>query len=152
MRKAHTGALKRTLIIAGAGVLIVMMSCRNGTQTKLTNYPVDMLREPYDSLLFDDTSTTESPFPTIEYPNPFSTLQGPLPSMIREPGEVVVSVHVDDGGWVKTLCSTFVKQPGRYHIRWSQTDSSGDKVGSGVYWFLVHSKDTAISRKVVIMR
>ena len=102
--------------------------------------------EPRDTLLAEGSPPELPP----NYPLCYS------PSTIylnfRHAGDAVVRIYALDGKWLRTLCSTYVANPGAYHINWSLTDASGDSVKSGIYWIQVAVDDTTFTRKMIFMR
>jgi hypothetical protein len=84
------------------------------------------------------------------HPNP---MRGELTIAFGLPMETGVNLTVYDaaGRRVRTLLNDRLRA-GAHSVRWDGTDRDGRRLGMGVYFIRLESKDTARSRSVVIMR
>jgi hypothetical protein len=84
------------------------------------------------------------------YPNPFNP-ETRINYSIPEPGYVILSIYDINGLLVKTLQDG--NQPaGRYEAVWDGKNSSGNKVGSGVYFYRIQANSFAQARKMILLK
>lgn len=84
------------------------------------------------------------------YPNPFNPTTT-INFSVPKTGIVNVSVYNDIGQLVKVLANdNYV--PGTYQITWNGTNSSGNLVASGVYFYRFSSKDYVNTMKMVLLK
>jgi hypothetical protein len=79
--------------------------------------------------------------------NPFTTVSFEVP----ERCDVRVAVYSPTGRLVRELASG-PREAGRYSALWTGVDSSGEAVGSGVYFCVLEAGGRRIERKMVLMR
>jgi agmatine/peptidylarginine deiminase len=84
------------------------------------------------------------------YPNPFTT-ETCIPLEIRRRGHVTLEILDVRGTKIKTLASQ-VFEPGSTTITWDGTDASGNNVPSGVYQYSFTGENTAMTKKMILIR
>jgi len=101
----------------------------------------------------DDNETTIVPSNYIleqNYPNPFNP-ETRISYSIPEPAYVKLSIYDINGTLVKTLQEA--SQPaGRYNAVWDGKNSSGNKVGSGVYFYRIQANSFAEVKKMILLK
>ncbi len=84
------------------------------------------------------------------YPNPFNphtTIKYNLPSN----GTVRITIYNLNGQQVTTLVNEF-KSSGNYKIIWDGTNNQGKNVSSGIYLYKINFANTAIAKKMLLIR
>jgi len=89
-------------------------------------------------------------FNLTAYPNPFNS-SITVTYSIKSAGNVSLVVYNLLGQKVSTLDSNF-RKPGVYSVGWDGRNSSGQKIGSGVYFLMVSSGDYKESGKIVLLK
>lgn len=84
------------------------------------------------------------------YPNPFnpSTI---IKYSIPEYSHVTLSVYNILGQKIKDIVDGYNK-PGNYSVSWNGTDSYGEKVASGIYFYLINTEKFHNSRKMILLK
>lgn len=101
------------------------------------------------------TSVGDPPVPrrlALEnYPNPFNpstTIRYALP----QPSSVTLAVYDVAGRLVRTLVNEARKPAGVFMVEWSGTDSSQQRVASGVYFYRLTTGTETLTRKMVLLK
>jgi len=84
------------------------------------------------------------------YPNPFNpitTIRYGLP----ESSPVKLTVYDLAGRKIKTLVDTD-KPAGWHSVTWDGTDDSGISVSTGVYLYIIHTKNYTVTKKMLYMK
>jgi hypothetical protein len=84
------------------------------------------------------------------YPNPFNP-ETRINYSIPEPGYVRLSIYDINGVLVTTL-QDGNQSAGRYEAVWDGKNSSGNKVGSGVYFYRIQANSFAQARKMILLK
>ena len=84
------------------------------------------------------------------YPNPFNP-QTNITYSIPEPAFVKPCVYNINGTLVKTLFEGN-QSAGRYQTVWDGENSSGMKVGSGVYFYRIQTNSFLQTRKMILLK
>jgi len=84
------------------------------------------------------------------FPNPFA-LSTTLDFSLPQADLITVSVYDVQGKQVTTLAAKSFPS-GAHSISWNGRDANGRRVSAGTYFFKLHTGDTAIARKVVLVR
>lgn len=118
------------------------------------NFPVS--DETYDELMGILAGVGEGPMTHVSdwrllqnHPNPFNpstTISFTLPENAR----VNLSIYTLEGKLVKTLINGTLDE-GRKQIAWDATDSNGNHVSSGVYFYCLKAGGKALTRKMVLI-
>jgi len=118
------------------------------------NFPIS--DETYDELRWILTDVEEGTIPDVSrlgllqnYPNPFNpstTISFTLPENSR----VNLSIYNLEGRLVKTLIKGTLDE-GRKQIAWDATDSNGNHVSSGVYFYCLKAGGNVLTRKMVLI-
>lgn len=85
-------------------------------------------------------------------PNPFNpatTIDYGIPDGVS--GNVTLKVFDLRGAVVKTLVN-HAGSPGMYSVVWDGTDTSGNRVSSGVYIYTIQASEFTRSNKMMLMR
>lgn len=84
------------------------------------------------------------------YPNPFSDYTS-IDFEINETKQISINVYDFSGVRVKTLynrnCSS-----GKYNLSWDATNESGQKVASGVYFYILKANNQQLSKKMILIK
>ncbi|MBN1290868.1 MAG: T9SS type A sorting domain-containing protein, partial [Candidatus Latescibacteria bacterium] len=86
------------------------------------------------------------------YPNPFNpvtTITYIIPAGVTD--RVAINVYDSRGALVKTIVDQF-GSPGMYSVVWDGTDTSGNRVSSGVYIYTIQAGEYRKSNKMMLMR
>ena len=94
---------------------------------------------PYDYALYQN------------YPNPFNPTTH-ITYQIKEKGNVTLQVFDILGRRIKTLVNGVVQSPGQHSAVWNGTNSSGEKVASGIYIYRIESSGFISSRKMILLK
>ena len=84
------------------------------------------------------------------YPNPFNrqtTIEYQLPTHTR----VSLKIYNAVGRLVRTLVNE-EQDAGHYSIVWNRRDNSGQKVGSGIYFYSIKTKGFNKTKKMILMK
>lgn len=84
------------------------------------------------------------------YPNPFNPITT-IEYSIPTPGAVTVQVFDVTGRLVKTLISES-QTAGKHTTQWNGSDESGCRVSSGAYFYVVRDGNTALARKMIVLK
>jgi len=84
------------------------------------------------------------------FPNPFNP-STTISFFIPERSPVRLDIFDTGGKRVNTLVHG-VKSAGRYNIEWNGTNSHGNEVSSGVYFYRLTAGRKAITRKLILLR
>ena len=84
------------------------------------------------------------------YPNPFNpitTIEYALPEKDR----VNIAVYDINGRFIKSLVDE-IQEPGYRSVKWNSTNSLGEQVSTGVYFYMISSGKNQIVRKMLLMK
>jgi hypothetical protein len=120
----------------------------NGLAIKFTTKTPTVVSVEEDSEIDDMIASAYS----LEqnYPNPFNPLTNIIYS-IPEPSYVKLCVYDINGTLVKTLYEGN-QSIGKYQIVWNGENSSGKKVGSGVYFYRIQANSFMQTRKMILLK
>jgi hypothetical protein len=88
------------------------------------------------------------------YPNPFNpttTISFDIPDRAGERLPVEVIIYDMRGRHVRSLVSSEL-EPGRHRIVWNGENDRGEKVSSGVYFYILRSGDIKYTRKMTVVQ
>jgi hypothetical protein len=86
------------------------------------------------------------------YPNPFNP-STTIRYSIRETSHVTLKIYDVEGRQVKTLVNQKQNpRAGGYTVEWDGRNNAGNPVSSGVYFYRLVSKSSALTKKMVIIR
>jgi len=86
----------------------------------------------------------------MSQPNPTSGATMLSFSLARA-GEVTLDIYNVSGRLVRSFVSGS-RAPGRYAVRWDGKDESGQRVGSGIYFYKLNTQDRTQAGKLVMLR
>ncbi len=146
----------RSIYVAGDNEIYVAGSFLGdlevGNQVIANNGSYDILiaklSDPYHST--DDNTITYEPISITNYPNPFNP-ETTIEYSLNKQSNVELTVYNIKGQKVKTLVSG-TKDQGLQKVIWKGDDSSGHKVGSGVYFYVLKTPDSTISKKMLLLK
>jgi len=84
------------------------------------------------------------------YPNPFNPTTE-IQYKVNEAAIVRLTIYDLKGGLVNTLINGMV-QPGTHHIEWDGSDSVGNRMPSGVYFYSLDAGHHHITKKMLLLR
>jgi flagellar hook assembly protein FlgD len=84
------------------------------------------------------------------YPNPFNP-STTIEYVVSQAGEYELSVYNLLGQKIRTLLSSQLTA-GDYRAQWDGRNDTGQKVGSGIYFYRLSGKNLTLTRKMVLMR
>lgn len=102
------------------------------------------------ALAIDDVLLPEEFALRQNYPNPFNPVTT-IGYDIAESGNVRISVYALTGQRIKTLVSGY-KEPGRYEATWNSTDSNGNLMPTGVYFYAIETSTYTATKKLVLIK
>jgi hypothetical protein len=84
------------------------------------------------------------------YPNPFNP-STTIEYEVSAAGNVELVVYDITGSLIKKLVNDY-SQPGQYKIVWDGKNNSGQKVGSGTYFYQIKVNDQVMSKKMIMLK
>jgi len=84
------------------------------------------------------------------YPNPFAD-RTQIDFYLAENTDVEISIYDLAGRKIKTLLQNYLGS-GYHAVYWNGTDFEGVAVNNGIYMLSITTKDSAISRKIIVQR
>jgi len=84
------------------------------------------------------------------FPNPFNP-ETDIRFQLPEAGQVQLVIYNVLGQKVCSLVEGY-RAAGHYTVRWFGTDQSGNRLGSGIYFYRLQSSDFSETRKMVLMK
>ncbi len=84
------------------------------------------------------------------YPNPFNPVTV-IPFYLGQRGPVVLTIHDAQGRLVKTLVDGALNV-GEHRVEWNGTNDTGERVGSGVYFYRLRAGHRVLTRKLVLLK
>jgi hypothetical protein len=84
------------------------------------------------------------------YPNPFAD-GTTIAYRLEEPGTVTIEVYTVTGQLVTRLAGG-QQAPGMHTITWQGTDTAGRQMASGVYYYRLRMGETAVTRRMLLVR
>jgi len=84
------------------------------------------------------------------FPNPFNPATTIAFEMAKD-DHVVIDIFNIKGQKVKTLTDAVVRA-GKHNVVWNGDDTSGHSVGSGVYFYRMHTSEYTTTRKMLLMK
>ena len=96
----------------------------------------------------------DDPYPIAEqelvlkqnYPNPFST-STQIPFELKNPGMVYITVYDLLGNNICLLTAEKYLR-GKYTVSWNGTDSNGNIVPGGIYFYQIKTRDYLLTKKM----
>lgn len=85
------------------------------------------------------------------YPNPFNPTTN-INYTLKENGNVKITVFNSLGQQVKTLVNDFKNVGIRHSVTWDGTDSKGNSVSSGTYFYKIESGSFTQTRKMLLVK
>ena len=85
------------------------------------------------------------------YPNPFNgetTIKFSVPKTLK----VTVNIYNTLGQKVKTLANNRSFDQGYHKLKWNGTNDSNVSIASGVYFYVLNSKQTRLVKKLVYVK
>ena len=96
----------------------------------------------------------EAPFMRFElgqnYPNPFNP-STTIKYELNSSGSVRLQIFDIKGELIKTLVNDF-QNSGNYEVVWNGTNSRGEKLTSGVYFYSIKTKDNISTKKMILLK
>ncbi len=115
------------------------------------NFCVKALTNPIETSISGEGEAALQPLSVDPvYPNPFSS-QVTVPFTLAEAGEVTISVYDLSGRQIEIITSGEFTA-GTHAVSWEGMDGSGNRATEGVYFVRVWSRDTTVTRKVILVR
>ncbi|HUU28640.1 MAG TPA: two-component regulator propeller domain-containing protein [archaeon] len=121
-------------------------------EIKPVDYPVANENEEISSNAPGKASLPRAFSLARNFPNPFNpstTISYTIPE--RSPVRVTLNVFSIRGSLVRRLIDK-LSAPGTYTVAWDGTDSSGNRVASGVYFYHMHAGEFVQTRKMVLVK
>jgi hypothetical protein len=84
------------------------------------------------------------------HPNPFNPTTS-ISYYLPQPGRVTLRIHNILGQAVRTLVDE-TRSAGAHAVIWDGRNSSGDEVGSGVYFYTLKSGDVMLTRRMMLLK
>ncbi len=84
------------------------------------------------------------------YPNPFNN-STTIEFNITEPKKVSVEIFDFSGNLVKTLVNKSYSK-GDYTLNWDASNESGNKVASGMYFYILKANNQQITKKMILIK
>ena len=84
------------------------------------------------------------------YPNPFNPVTE-IPVEIREPGLASLTVYNLKGEQIRTIFKRIL-EPGKHTYVWDGKNDFGEKVGSGMYVYVLQSGSVKLMKKMIFMK
>jgi hypothetical protein len=84
------------------------------------------------------------------YPNPFNFL-ATIPFIVPETARVTLSIY-DTGGRLVDILVDGTLRDGLKEITWDGTDSRGNSVSSGVYFYCLKAGEKTLTKKMLLLR
>ncbi len=88
-------------------------------------------------------------FSTSNSPNPFSAVTR-IEYSVKKPGKVSIDIFNVNGQVVKHLVNG-KSLPGDYSVVWDATNSNGNKVESGFYFYKINSGGKSQTEKMILL-
>ncbi|RMD65646.1 T9SS C-terminal target domain-containing protein [Candidatus Parcubacteria bacterium] len=85
------------------------------------------------------------------YPNPFNP-STQITFVVPQEGRVKLTIYNVLGQQIRTLFDQNVSVPGVQRVVWDGRDGSGQVVPSGLYFYRLESKNTALSRRMILLK
>jgi hypothetical protein len=83
------------------------------------------------------------------YPNPFNPVTE-ISFALPQESEVNLTIYNIKGQIVNKLVNERLK-PGRYKVRWEGTDSAGNRVASGIYFYRINAGKYSETKKMIMV-
>jgi flagellar hook assembly protein FlgD len=116
-------------------------------------FAVDVLIQSKNVLIGITTNSNEVPMKyelTQNYPNPFNPVTK-FTFSIPKANDVLITIYDITGREITTLVSMKMT-PGKYTVDWDGTNTSGNLVSSGVYFYKIVSGDFVETKKMVMVK
>ncbi|MBD3339024.1 MAG: T9SS type A sorting domain-containing protein [Candidatus Lokiarchaeota archaeon] len=84
------------------------------------------------------------------YPNPFNP-DTHIPYQISRTARVILTIYDLNGRQIRTLINE-EQSPGHYTVTWNGTDTSGEKVSSGIYLYRLQVENNVFSHKMILLK
>jgi hypothetical protein len=131
------------------------LSIRDGSEFGMHNakYCVDALVASRNAIIGIIPISNEVPIRydmTQNYPNPFNP-NTKFKISIAKGGDVKIIVYDITGKEITSLVNSFLT-PGIYSVDWNSTNSSGNSVSSGVYFYRIVAGNFTDVKKMVIVK
>ena len=84
------------------------------------------------------------------YPNPFSN-STTIEFSISDPKQISIEIFDFSGNHIKTLVNKNYAQ-GKYSLIWDATNDGGNKVSSGIYFYILKADNQQLSKKMIVIK
>jgi hypothetical protein len=125
---------------------------RNAQPGQIYHYRIEAILNNQFTTLFETTLNTPAS-ELILYqnrPNPFNPATK-LAFSLPERSNVILSIYNLEGKLLRTLINSYF--PAGFHeLPWDGTDTSGNRVSSGVYMYRLKVRNTTLTRKMVLLK
>lgn len=84
------------------------------------------------------------------YPNPFNPFTN-IRFRVMKPGKLTVNIYNLSGELIRTLADRYYTQ-GEFTVQWDGSNSIGEKVASGIYFYQLSASQFSVTRKMVLLQ
>lgn len=98
----------------------------------------------------DDNDIPANVVTLSNYPNPFNPVTN-IKFSIPASGNTTLKVYNTKGQLVKVLLDTYL-EAGEMNLYWDGTDTQGETVTSGIYYYTLESGQKMISKKMILLK
>lgn len=131
------------------------LSIRDGSEYGMHNakYCIDALIASRNAILGINPISTEVPMVysmSQNYPNPFNPVTK-FKFAIPKTSNVRILVYDITGKEITQLANS-VMTPATYEVDWNSTNSSGNQVSSGIYFYRIIAGDFVMTKKMVLVK
>ena len=144
------------VIVGGTGVFKGISGQTDRLQLAGRGFRLTFVYEPNTDVIFTGTSTPRSAgVPETfnlsqNYPNPFNPSTR-IEYSLRESDHVTLRIFNVNGQEVRTLLRAEMPA-GQYAVTWDGLDNAGLPAASGTYLYRLETKQSTVSRKMVLVR
>ncbi|MFC1553989.1 FlgD immunoglobulin-like domain containing protein [candidate division KSB1 bacterium] len=85
------------------------------------------------------------------YPNPFNPTTT-IPFQLAKSEIITLRVYNTSGQLVKTLINNELTGAGSYKVYWDGTNEAGQKVGSGIYLYILQARTITQTKKMILIK
>jgi len=150
--------LSRKNVVQMSDLLEVTVRDRVGevaSETYAYTVTAESIRQAFLPIILRNVGIPRQSLLLQNYPNPFNP-ETWIPYQIREPADVVIRIYNAKGQLVRTL-DLGQRAAGFYRSRtraahWDGHNDAGEKVASGIYFYLLKTGDFFASRKMIIVK
>jgi hypothetical protein len=113
---------------------------------------LDIMGEAFNTVI-SDAAQDNTPFNSHlfqNYPNPFNPITK-ISFNLEEKAQVLLYIYDIEGKMIKSLVNGFIDS-GYNEVTWDGTDSNGDPVSSGVYFYRLKANGKTLTKKMVLLK